>query len=728
MFKKPQLYYWINSILNSYSQIFFSLNSVLALIILLVTFIDPLLGTCGLLCIILSNIFAYILGLSKQAIREGIYGFNALLLGLALGFEYKFNLAFTLVLVSAVLILLFNTVWLSTVLAEYNLPFLGLPFLLTYWLVYLASGTFSFIDLQEQYIYTTNYEAKASLTPIYVWAHSLDGLQLPVIIKSYFKTLSSTFFQNSLLAGIIIAGGMLYFSRIAFTLSVLGFCSAFATFNLLGIDTVLLTDYLIGSNFIFMAIALGCFYVVPNKWSYLSVIILTPILCIMLIAFGKLLAVFQLKSFTVSFSLLTILFLFFLQHRWWHKFLKLVSLQYYSAEKTIYKYLSTTKRFQNSHLAKIAFPFWGEWKVSQGYDGSLTHLGDWSKALDFVIADEKSNTYKLPGTDCKDFYCYDKPVVAPYNGFVYDIINTVEENPINSVDSKNNWGNTIILNHQNGLFSQLSHIKKDSFKVIIGDYVTKGMVLATCGNSGRSPEPHLHFQLQLSPIIGEKTYPYPIAYYLQKINNETRLKTFEVPKEGDIISNVETADLLIKSYDLQPGKTIKFINKNKTEDRIEWKVLTDEWNRTYIQCSKTKSTLWFVNDGIMFYCYDFEGSKNSLLFDFYLANYKILLGCYANLIVTDSYPIIHFNNGITRFIQDFFAPFILFTKANYTSECVECDNPNSPKTIKYKTIAKANFLKFKLKERTFEMNFADSKLNSFCVKKNTTQTYICEVV
>lgn len=695
---------------------------------MLVTFIDPMLGSCGLVTIILSNILAYVLGISKHAIREGVYGFNALLLGLALGFEYKFNLPFSIVLISAVLILLFNTVWLSTVLAKYNLPFLGLPFLVTYWLVYLASGAFTFIELQEQYIYTTNYVSKASLSPVYVWAHSLDGLQLPLIIKSYFKTLSSTFFQNSLLAGIIIAGGLLYFSRIAFSLSVIGFCSAFGTFYLLGIDTVLLTDYLIGSNFIFMAIAVGCFYLVPNKWSYLSVVILTPILCIMLIAFGKILAVFQLKSFTLSFSLVTILFLFFVQHRWWQKFLKLVSLQYYSAEKTIYKYLSTTKRFQNSHMAKIALPFWGEWKVSQGYDGSLTHLGDWSKALDFVITDEKNNTYKLPGTDCKDYYCYDKPVVAPYNGFVYDIINSVEENPINSVDSKNNWGNTLILNHQNGLFSQLSHIKRDSLKVAIGDYVTKGMVLATCGNSGRSPEPHLHFQLQLSPIIGEKTYAYPIAYYLQKTEGKTLLKTFEVPKEGEIISNVETSDLLIKSYDLQPGKTIKLINKNIPAASIEWKVLTDEWNRTYIYCSKTKSTLWFANDGIMFYCYDFEGSKKSLLFDFYLANYKILLGCYANLMVTDSYPIIHFNNGITRFIQDFFTPFILFTKANYTSECLECDNPNSPKFIKFKSTAKAHIFNFKTKKRSFEMNFAEEKLISISIKNNnTTQTYLCEI-
>ncbi|HBG80944.1 MAG TPA: hypothetical protein DDW74_09490, partial [Porphyromonadaceae bacterium] len=64
-----------------------------------------------------------------------------------------------------------------------------------------------------------------------------------------------------------------------------------------------------------------------------------------------------------------------------------------------------------------------------------------------------------------DFYCYNKPVLAPADGYVYTISNIAGDNEINQVDTRKNWGNTIIINHLNGLYTQISHLKKDSFKV-----------------------------------------------------------------------------------------------------------------------------------------------------------------------------------------------------------------------------------------------------------------------
>ena len=216
---KENLSFFIESIVNSYTQIFFSHNKTLGVAVMLVTFINPFLGVCGLCAVILINISAKLFGFSSALIHEGMYGFNALLLGLAMGYEYKFNTEFAIVFVAAVLILLMITVWAGTILGKHQLPYLSLPFLLTYWLVYLACGNFDFIQLQEQRIYTENYIANQSLSPVYVFAHSLDDCQLPLLVKSYFKTLSSTFFQNSVLAGIGIASALLYFSRIAFSLS-----------------------------------------------------------------------------------------------------------------------------------------------------------------------------------------------------------------------------------------------------------------------------------------------------------------------------------------------------------------------------------------------------------------------------------------------------------------------------------------------------------------------------
>lgn len=719
--------FWLDSILSSYSQIFFSLDKMLGVIIVLVTFIQPHLGACGLAAVCVSTYLSYILRLPHAQIREGLFGFNALLVGLALGYEYKFNGVFVLVFFSSMVILMLMTIILRSAFSYQRLPYFTIPFLLTYWLMYLACGSFTHVELQEQYAYTLNYAASASQSPVYLLAHSLDAVALPSLISTYFKTLASTFFQNSVLAGMFIAAGILAFSRIAFTLSVLGYIGAFLWFTVFGLDPALLTEHLVGINFIFMAIVLGCFFVVPSKWSYLLVIFLTPILTIFYIGLQKLLLPFQLKGFTLSFSLLSLLVIYFLRTNIAHHFVQLVTIQYYSAEKTLYKHLTATKRFAHSHLAKLHLPVWGQWRVSQGYHGEITHLGEWSHALDFVITDERESTYRDPGTTCEDYYCYNKPVLAPLDGYVYDIVNTIEDNEISDVNVSHNWGNSIILNHNNGLFTQLSHLRRNSFKVSIGDYVTKGTVLAACGNSGRSPEPHLHFQVQLTPGVGARTYPYPFAYYIESTNDSRRLCTFEVPKEGALVSAVEVAGLLLRSYDITPGKHLRLTDEH--QQQTEWQCSTDAYNRTYLYCATTNSTLWFTNDGVMFYCYDFEGDTSSLLFDFYLANYRVLLSVDRSIKVTDSYPLIHFSNRFLLILQDFLAPWFIFIQAQYRLTCIECDNPTTPKVVRMQSSATSRITGRNIQTKKFELSFRDNQLHEFSILHHSTKsTYTCALV
>lgn len=722
---KSYIKYWLSSVLNSYSQIFFSLNKVLALIIILATFFTPHLGAIALLSVVMVNVMAHIFGISRKLIEEGLFGFNALLFGLALSFNYEINSTFFLLLTVSIGLLLIISVWVNGLFHKFSLPFLSIPFVLTYWITHMAIGNFSKITFNEDHIYAINHLAELKRSDWYLFVHQFDRINVPKVVLIFLKTIAMTFFQTSVLAGIIISIGILYFSRIVFSLTVLGFSFAYLFYSWFGADVNDLNVNLVGSNFIFMAIGIGCFYLIPNIYSYITVFLLTPILLFVMIFFNKILSVFQLSSFTLSFSIVVILFLLFLHHRWFHKFLHLITIQYYSPEKTIYKYLTSVQRFKNAHLAKIALPFWGEWFVSQGYDGKITHLGKWGKALDFVIVDDEKKTFNEVGTEKKDFYCYNKPIVAPLDGYVYDIINNVEDNEIAGVNTDQNWGNTIILNHVNGLFTQISHVKKDSFKVNIGDYVTKGTLLATCGNSGRSPEPHIHFQVQTTPKLGEVTLAYPIAYFIEKEGKNQQLKISEIPKEETIISNVVTNSLLTDSFNLYPGLKLKWTNN--TDEQIVWEVFTDQYNRTYLYCHKSKSIAYFVNDGTMFYFYDFEGSKKSLLFHFYLGSYRILLGCYENIEAKDSLPLIHFNNKTLQWIQDFLSPVYLFTKAFYTSKTINTDNINDPKETEISANVSVKFMNISFKKVNYSFQIKENKIESFkLVLKGTKTEYLCE--
>jgi murein DD-endopeptidase MepM/ murein hydrolase activator NlpD len=446
---------------------------------------------------------------------------------------------------------------------------------------------------------------------------------------------------------------------------------------------------------------------------------------LLLIPLGRILAEFHLQSFTFSFSLLTVLFLFTLHQRKTQPFLHLVLIQYYNAEKTVYKYLSSLQRFRNAHLAKVALPFWGEWKVSQGYEGKITHLGDWSKALDFVITDEEGKTYSEPGLHRDDFFCYDKPVLAPLDGYVYDIVNHVEENEISGVNTGQNWGNTIIMNHLNGLYSQISHIRKDSFKVSIGDYVTKGTALATCGNSGRSPEPHIHFQMQASPNVGAKTLDYPPACFIEHAEGTKKLHIAEVPQEGMVISNVEVASLLKESFTFAPGKKFSFLRRGDNH-LTEWEVLTDAWNRSYIFCSVSHSYAYFENDGAMFRFTDFEGSRKSLLFYFYLGQFRHLLGCYPTITVRDDVPLIHRSSKWLQWLQDFVAPFYLFTRADYGSCIARMDNPHNPSDVTLHSEVSARAFGQQFGQLNFETRLRDGKISEFTITHpNRKEVYQC---
>lgn len=74
-------------------------------------------------------------------------------------------------------------------------------------------------------------------------------------------------------------------------------------------------------------------------------------------------------------------------------------------------------------------------------------------------------------------------IVAPADG----VIETVRP-------SKKGFGNFLTLRHSFGFMTSYAHLQY--FKVKSGQFVSKGEVIATCGNSGNSTGPHLHYEVR----------------------------------------------------------------------------------------------------------------------------------------------------------------------------------------------------------------------------------------
>ncbi|WP_433378826.1 M23 family metallopeptidase [Actinoplanes sp. CA-142083] len=60
-------------------------------------------------------------------------------------------------------------------------------------------------------------------------------------------------------------------------------------------------------------------------------------------------------------------------------------------------------------------------------------------------------------------------------------------------------GNHIVIDQGDGRYALYAHLRRHLAMVRPGDRVAAGQQLASCGNSGNSSEPHLHFQLMDHP-------------------------------------------------------------------------------------------------------------------------------------------------------------------------------------------------------------------------------------
>ena len=645
-----------------------------------VTFMTPQIGLVGLGFILFFHLLLVRLGYSKLEIRSGVLGFNAVLVGLSIAYSYEINKFFIGLFFIAILISVVITIWCKNYFGKYHLPFLTIPFFIIVNIISMSTKSFDVFNVNMDFVFHENTLVFLNQNNWYRMVHSLDLITIPNHFKVFLITLSTIFYQKSVLGGLLILFGMFIFSRIAVLYAFIGFYSALFFYHIMGGNLENLTYFYSGVNFIFLAIALGCYFYIPNIYSILLVFFLSPILMFIMITLGKIMFVFQMNSMSMSFSILTSITLYILYSRHDYKLIIPANTSYNSPEKALYDYLHHLKRKVVNPYYTMFLPFWGEWFVSQGYDGKITHLGDWGKALDFVICDEKQDTYNNYGQKLADFYCYNKPILAPADGYVYDAINYVEENEINEVNVLQNWGNSIIINHLNGLYSQISHIKKDSFLVNIGDYVKKGTIIATCGNSGRSPEPHIHFQAQHIPTFGAKTVPLPLSYFIENKDNLLSLKINEIPEENTIISNVEPLDILHNAFNFKPNNRLLITNeRTKTIEKFE--IFTNEWNQLYFYCEKTETKLFFKNDGILFTFENYVGSKKSGLFEFYKSCYALLLGYYPTITLEYFMPNYLFTNFGMQYINDILAPIYNLIDISFSSKVIKIDNQISPTKI-----------------------------------------------
>ena len=167
-------------------------------------------------------------------------------------------------------------------------------------------------------------------------------------------------------------------------------------------------------------------------------------------------------------------------------------------------------------------------------------------------------------------------------------------------------------------------------------------------------------------------------------------------------------ELLTKAFHFIPGQILRFnsakaeegndtifekVDEFTTDSETEWEIQTNVYNISYFHCRKTDSYAYFTNDELMFQFTGFKGDKDSLLYYFYLAFYKVQKGFYEKLSIKDKVPQNNLFSRKRMFLQDFIAPFYFFLKGEYKMNYLSVDDDFSPSEIKLETTA-VHFMKF----------------------------------
>src|SRR5207302_1249972 len=90
----------------------------------------------------------------------------------------------------------------------------------------------------------------------------------------------------------------------------------------------------------------------------------------------------------------------------------------------------------------------------------------------------------------------------------------------------------IVLYSDAGYYVMLAHLQQHSATVYIGQRISRGFVLGAVGNSGRSPFPHLHLQIQDTALAGSASRPFCLKHYLEPSGQGMRYCTSGVPAAG----------------------------------------------------------------------------------------------------------------------------------------------------------------------------------------------------
>jgi len=581
------------SAIKPYSAILFLNDKVAGFLLLAITFSNPSVAISGILAVVFTILFAEFIEFNEEFLSKGFYVYNSLLVGMGIGFI--FSPSFTsvaLIAISSIFTFMLSFM-LNRLFSAYKIPILSLPFSIVTMFIYLASLKYS------------------GLLSTLVNNAVVFDIVAPTFLSGFLKSLGTIFFLPTNIAGILLSILLFYYSRVTLIMALVGFYfGAFVHSLLIGSYVQALQDPY-SFNYMLVSIALCGVFLLPTVKNFFLALIGISISVVITDAISILFNYYSIPVFTLPFNITVISFIFILSMTYYKEFnIDIRS----TPEQSLRNYLSKIFRFGTIYT-KISLPFSGVWAVYQAFDGKWTHKGRYKYAYDFVKKID-SKTYKGDGLYLSDYYAFGESILSPVSGYVVDMRQDLVDNIIGDVDRINNWGNYIIIKSDGGFFVEISHLMQYSLSVTVGDYIQSNSIIAKCGNSGYSPEPHIHIQVQEIGFVGAFTKEFIFSEYIK----DDKLFFNAYPKQDENILSVITNRSISSRFTfiLDDKFTYEVFKDDKKIDEYDVKVKMNSLGEFYFQ-DRYQNKLYFYNDLRQFYFYNYDGGDSYLKWMFILA-------------------------------------------------------------------------------------------------------------
>jgi len=528
----------LSGFLGAYSGILFVDHPVVGLFYLAATFWFPNVGLAGLIAAGTGMAVGQLLRLPFASSSLNVY--SSLLVGLSLGAYYELGLRLiVLIVLSAALTVLLGAALRDVLWRLGRLPMLSLPFVIVALTTALAASTYGGL---------VAYYPPSQLPPALITGW----------LDSFFSALGSTFFSPHPLVGALLFTGLLLRSPYLAFLCLAGYASGQLVFTILAVTPVPGLLEWTGFNFALTAMALGGVFAVPSLPALIVALSGAAASAVVTGALSELLLVYGLPVMALPFLLTTLTLLAALRLRVSASPPTLLLEQPDLPERNFERARLARARLGSLGSVPLLAPFMGEWQIYQGFDGEHTHKDQWRYALDFHRI-EDGQSAAGDGSALEDYYCYGLPVLSPAYGLLVAIEDKLPDNVPGEVDLKNNWGNYVVIRTDAGLYVLLAHLKQSSVRVKEGERVTPATQIALCGNSGRSPQPHMHLQVQRHSRLGGATVPFHLVSVLvRRDDGAPAYQLVAEPSEGDSVQRAEEDRRLASALHLPVGRTLKY--------------------------------------------------------------------------------------------------------------------------------------------------------------------------